>query len=101
MEQAAPAAPDLLLRHEQRPPGCQSLPGPLQQAIGEQDFTPAPLSGSFGPDSPLLHFSSLDSCDAAQVSGVSNLPHRTLIHLWQIAMFRNPLHLFPGCYCVT
>ena len=34
-------------------------------------FTAAPLSGSFSPDSTLLHLSSLDSYEDAQISKVS------------------------------
>ena len=63
--------PDLVLCHDQGPPGCQSFAGSFQPAFGEQNFTTAPLSGSFSPDCTLLHLPSLDSYDSAQVSKVS------------------------------
>ena len=62
---------DQVLCHEQGPPGCQSFAGSFQPAVGEQNFTTAPLSSSFSPDSTLLHLPSLDSYDSAQVSKVS------------------------------
>ena len=96
---AAPPGPDLVLCHEQGPPGCQSFPGSMQQAVGVQDFTTAPLSGSFSPDSTLLHLSSLDSYDNAQMSKVSLLSDSAILELfcsWQTVMLNGTLADFSG-----